>query len=349
MTDAIDLRSDTVTRPTEAMAEAMARATQGDDARDGDPTVRELEALAAHRTGKAAALFLPSGTMGNLIAVLAHAPRGSEILMEAGSHTLVSEVGGLSALAATLPRPLPGHRGAMDYDRLREAIRRPGIGRDRAGTGLVHLETSHNQAGGAVLPLAHLAAVGDLARRHGVPVHIDGARLFNAAVTLGVEASVMAQYADSVCFCVSKGLSAPVGSLLCGREDFIEIARGYRRMLGGGMRQAGALAAAGIVALERMVDRLAEDHATARLLAAGLHAIDPALVDPAAVETNIVRVDVSRSPLAAADWSRALEAKNIRVGAYGEARQLRLVTHRHVDAQAVERVLGAVRDLLARR
>jgi len=237
----------------------------------------------------------------------------------------------------------------MDYDRLREAIRRPGMGRDRAGTGLVHLETSHNQAGGAVLPLAHLTAVGDLARRHGVPVHIDGARLFNASVALGVEASVIAQHADSVCFCVSKGLSAPVGSLLCGREDFIEVARGYRRMLGGGMRQVGALAAAGIVALEQGIDRLAEDHATARQLAVGLAAIDPALVDPAGVETNIVRVDVARSALDAQGWAQALQAQGIRVGAYGEARQLRLVTHRHVDAKAIDRVLGAVRDVFARR
>ena len=347
MTDVIDLRSDTVTRPTRAMLDAMASATQGDDARDGDPTVRDLEALAAFRTGKAAALFLPSGTMANLIAVLVHAPRGSEIVMEAGSHTLVSEVGGLSALAGTLPRPLPGRRGAMDYDRLREVIRRPGIGRDRAGTGLIHLETSHNQAGGAVLPLAHLAAVRDLADRHGVPVHIDGARLFNAAVALGVEAAVIAQHADSVCFCLSKGLSAPAGSMLCGREDFIEIARGYRRMLGGGMRQIGALAAAGIVALEQMVDRLADDHATARQLAEGLARLDPALVDPAAVETNLVRVDVSRSPIDAQAWATALASRGIRAGAYGDARQLRLVTHRHVDPAAIERVLEAVRSLLA--
>ena len=235
----------------------------------------------------------------------------------------------------------------MDYDRLREVIRRPGIGRDRAGTGLVHLETSHNQAGGAVLPLAHLASVRDLADRHGVPVHVDGARLFNAAVALGVEAAVIAQHADSVCFCLSKGLSAPAGSLLCGREDFIEMARGYRRMLGGGMRQVGALAAAGIVALEQMVERLADDHATARQLAEGLAAIDPSLVDPAKVETNIVRMDVSRSPMDAHAWATALASRGIRAGAYGDARQLRLVTHRHVDPVAIERVLDAVRRLLA--
>jgi threonine aldolase len=342
----IDLRSDTVTRPTAEMLAAMAYASLGDDSRDGDPTVERLEALAAERCGKQAGLFLPSGTMANLVAILAHTGRAGEVLMEATSHTLTSELGGIGALAGLFYRPVPGHRGAPDFDALRAAIRRPGISRNRTGTALVQLETTHNQAGGAVLPLSLMAAVRDLTERHNVPVHVDGARLFNAASALRVGVDVIAQHADSVNFCISKGLSAPIGSLLCGSEAFIEVARGYRRMVGGNLRQAGPLAAAGIVAIEQMAGRLSEDHATAKQLAIGLAALDPQLVDPALIETNIVRVDLSRSPLDAATWERTLGARGIRVGAYGAEKQLRLVTHRHVDAAAIERVLEAVRTML---
>ncbi len=345
----IDLRSDTITRPTPEMLAAMAQASHGDDSRDGDPTVQQLEALAAQRCGKAAALFLPSGTMANLVAILAHTARAGEVLIEATSHTLTSELGGLGAVAGQFYRPLPGHRGAIDIDALRAAIRPPGIRRHQVGTALIQVETTHNQAGGAVLPLAHMAAVWDLAQRFNVPVHVDGARLFNAAAALGVDVDVIAQYADSVNFCISKGLSAPIGSLLCGSHAFIEAARGYRRMVGGNLRQAGPLAAAGIVAIERMAARLADDHATAQQLARGLAQINPTLVDPATIETNIVRVDVSRSPLDAEQWERKLAAHGIRVGAYGAERQLRLVTHRHIDAAAIETVLAAVRQMLQSR
>ncbi len=347
MTDAlIDLRSDTVTRPTDPMLAAMAHASQGDDSRDGDPTVQQLEALAAERCGKEAGLFLPSGTMANLVAILAHTGRAGEVLMEATSHTLTSELGGIGAIAGLFYRPLPGHRGAPDFDALRAAIRRPGISRNKVGSALIQLETTHNQAGGAVLPLSLMAAVWDLSQKHNVPVHVDGARLFNAATALGVGVDVIGQYADSVNFCISKGLSAPIGSLLCGSSGFIEIARGYRRMVGGNLRQAGPLAAAGIVAIETMAARLGEDHATAKQLAVGLAKLDPRLVDPAAIETNIVRVDLSGSPLDAEAWEHGLAERGVRVGAYGAEKQLRLVTHRHVDAAAIDRVLQAVREML---
>ena len=197
-----------------------------------------------------------------------------------------------------------------------------------------------------MLPLSLMAAVRSLSLQHNVPVHVDGARLFNAATALGVGVDVIAQHADSMNFCISKGLSAPIGSLLCGTAEFIEQARGYRRMLGGAMRQAGPMAAAGILAIEKMSARLGEDHATARQLAAGLAALDPSLVDPAAIETNIVRIDVSKSPLDAETWERKLGAVGIRVGAYGAQKQLRLVTHRHVDAAGIDRVLDEVRIML---
>src|SRR5687767_6832545 len=254
----IDLRSDTVTRPTEAMLESMREASFGDDSRDGDETVRRLEALAAERMGKEAAAFMPSGTMTNLVAVLTHTARGGEVLLEADSHMLNSELGGITTVAGTFYRPIAGVRGAIDLDRLAENIRV--ATRQNFGTALVCMETSHNKAGGAVLPLAHMQAVREVTRKAGVPVHIDGARVFNAAVALKTDAASIAQHGDSIAFCVSKGLSAPVGSLLCGSGAFVERARAFRRMVGGNMRQAGPLAAAGIVALETMTERLAEDH-----------------------------------------------------------------------------------------
>ena len=338
----IDLRSDTITRPTEAMLESMREASYGDDSRDGDETVMQLEALAAARTGKEAGAFMPSGTMTNLVAVLAHAQRGSEVLLEQGAHILTSELGGVAGLVGAFHRGIPGTRGAMDIDVLREKIRP--MTRNNIGTSLVCMETTHNQAGGAVLPLAHMQAVHALAREHGVPVHTDGARLFNAAAALRVDAREIAQHTDSVCFCVSKGLSAPVGSVLCGSHAYIERARAFRRMVGGNMRQAGPLAAAGIIALETMVDRLKEDHATAKQLAQGLHHIDARLLDPRDVETNLVRMDVSASGRTAAQWSDDLKQKGVRVSA-ASAMTLRFVTHRHIGNADVDAAVSAVASL----
>lgn len=335
----IDLRSDTLTRPTAEMLAAMREASQGDDSRDGDPTVQKLEALAAERTGKQAAAFMPSGTMTNLVALLAHAQRGGEVLLDQGAHILNSELGGITAIAGLMYRGLPAQRGAVSPELLSEQIK-PATARNRMGTALICMETTHNGAGGAVLPLAHMQAVFELAQRHGIPVHLDGARLFNAATALNVAAGQIAQYSDSVGFCVSKGLSAPVGSLLCGSAAFIERARAFRRMVGGNMRQSGVIAAAGIVALETMVERLREDHATARQLALALHKLDTRLVDPAQVESNIVRVDVAASGKTAARWSADLQRNGVSVAPCA-SHALRFVTHRHIGAPEIENAVSA--------
>jgi len=339
----IDLRSDTVTQPTEAMLDAMQSATFGDDSRDGDATVQKLEALGAGCTGKQAAVFVPSGTMSNLVSLLAHADRGGEVLVEGTSHILAAELGGVGNVAAMFYRGLPGRRGAMNADALREHIR-PRINRNQLGTALVWMETTHNAAGGAVLPLAHMAEVQALARDNEVPVHIDGARIFNAAAALGVSAAEVAKYSDSVSFCVSKGLSAPVGSLICGTHEFTERARGFRRMVGGNLRQAGPIAAAAIVALENMVERLPEDHRTAKQLAAGLHAIDASIVDAATVETNLVRVSVRASGRKAADWSAEMKQRGVLVSPCATW-DLRFVTHRHIGDAEVDHALSAFADL----
>jgi threonine aldolase len=338
----IDLRSDTVTRPTEAMLESMREATFGDDSRDGDETVRKLETLAAERTGKEAGAFMPSGTMANLVAMLARGSRGGEVLLEDGSHTLNAELGGIAGVAGLFYRGIPGKRGAMDVDMLRETLRP--LTRHHMGTALVWMENTHNRAGGAVLPLAHMRTVYGLAREKDIPVHLDGARIFNAAQALGTTVAAVAQHSDSVCFCVSKGLSAPVGSILCGAAAFIERARACRRMVGGNMRQAGPLAAAGIVALETMANRLVDDHHTAKRLAEGFHRIDASLCDPRDVETNLVRVDVKKSGKRAAQWSADLKQKGVLV-APADIHVLRFVTHRHIAAPDVDAAVGAFAEL----
>lgn len=338
----IDLRSDTVTRPTEAMLESMREATHGDDSRDGDPTVQKLEQLAAARTGKEAGAFMPSGTMANLVAMLTHGNRGGEVLLEGGSHTLNAELGGIAGVAGLFYRGIPGHRGAMDVDALRETVR-PTM-RNQMGTALIWMENTHNRSGGAVLPLAHMRAVHQLAHEHGIPVHLDGARIFNAAIAMGCTPDEIAAYSDSVCFCVSKGLSAPVGSILCGSAPFIERARAFRRMVGGNMRQAGPLAAAGIVAIESMADRLGEDHRTAKQLAEGFHRVDASVCDPEDVESNLVRVELKKSGKRAAEWSAAFKQLGVLV-APCDTYALRFVTHRHIGDAEVGRAVSAFAEL----
>lgn len=342
MNKIIDLRTDTVTQPTAAMLAAMQQATQGDDSRDGDATVIRLEALAATLTGKEAGLYMPSGTMTNLVAVLAHTSRAGEVLLERGAHMLNTELGGLAAVAGVFYKGLPGTRGAMDETALREAVRP--MTRNNFGTALICMENTHNGAGGTVLPPAHMQMVYGLAQQHGIPVHTDGARLFNAAVALGVPAADVARHTDSVCFCLSKGLSAPVGSVLCGSTTFIERARPFRRMVGGAMRQAGSIAAAGIVGLETMIDRLKEDHATAKRLATGLHAIDASLTDPAGIETNIVRVNVRAGKRSAAQWAEDFKARGIAVSP-ADSGSLRFVTHRHIGNTEVDATINACREI----
>lgn len=344
----IDLRTDTVTHPTEEMRDAMRRAELGDDGRDGDPTVRRLEEMSAAAMGQEAGLMVASGTMSNLVALLTHANRdGGEVLLDAESHISRSELGGVAKLAGLFPRIYPAERGTPDVTALREMIH-PAMTRMQFPTSLVCMETTHNDAGGAVIPLETLAAVRKVASEKGVPVHIDGARVFNAAVALGVPAAEIGKHADSIGFCVSKGLSGPVGSVLCGSRAFIDRARVYRRMVGGTMRQAGVFAAAGIVALEKMVDRLADDHARARRLADGLHAIDPKLVNPNRVATNIIMVEIGGTGRDAASWVAALLDKGINTSVWN-AHSLRLVTHRHVDDAAVYQAIAAFREVYAAR
>jgi threonine aldolase len=340
----IDLRSDTITQPTDAMREAMARAEVGDDVFGEDPTVNALEAMASERTGKAAGLFLPTGTMSNVVAVLAHTARGDEMVVDDQAHVYLMESGSAAVVAGVTARPLPTEWGYITPAQL-ESVLRP-VDVHHAPTRLVCIENTHNRHGGTVAPLEVVDAVSDCAHAHGLRVHMDGARLFNAAVALGVPAARVCASVDSVSFCLSKALSAPVGSVLCGSADFIGRARRFRKMLGGGMRQAGVLAAAGIVALEQMVDRLADDHRVAGVLADHLAALPGLELDRARVQTNMVRVNLPR-PDARAVAAR-LRERGIRVSVPGPSR-LRFVVNRHVSDADVPIVVGAVRAALAER
>ena len=337
----IDLRSDTVTKPTNEMREAMFKAELGDDVYGEDPTVIELEKLGARMTGKAAGLFVASGTMGNQVAVLSHTQRGDEVICEAESHIYYYEVAGMSVLSGVQARTLPSVKGILSAETIEAAIRPVDVHQPRSA--LICLENTHNRAGGTCYPLETLAAIRKLADRSKVPVHIDGARLFNAAVAQGVKVDKIAQYADSVQFCLSKGLCAPVGSLLVGSEDFIAQARRYRKMLGGGMRQAGVLAAAGLVGLQSMVERLAEDHANAKLLANEL-AASGFSIDLSTVQTNIVIFDVSRTGLKAADFVARLKKAGVLAGAFGEYR-VRMVTHHGISAAEIAKVVDVLQHL----
>jgi len=344
-TPMIDLRSDTVTLPTEDMREAMRAAPLGDDSREGDPTVRRLEEAAARITGKEAALFVASGTMSNLVALLAHTGRGGEVLLDGDCHIMRSEMGGIASLAGLFYRPIVSTRGAPNIEDIGERLSEK-LSANKLATALVCVETTHNSAGGAVIPLDYMARLRALTSEKNVPVHIDGARIFNAAVALGVPAAEIAKHGDSIGFCVSKGLSAPFDSVLCGSAGFIEKARAYRRMVGGGLRQAGIMAAAGLVALEAMIDRLADDHRRARRIAEGVHAIDPHLTDPRLVETNIVMVEVGHTGSDAKRWIAALEKAGLRSGGWSRT-SLRLVTHRHIDDAAVEQTIAIFRSVAA--
>ncbi len=337
----IDLRSDTVTQPTDAMREAMARAEVGDDVFGEDPTVNGLEALSAERTGKAAGLFVPTGTMANLLAILAHTARGDEVILDDQSHTYLMETGGMATVAGVMPRPLPTEWGYVTGEQVEGALRVVDV--HHAPARLVCIENTHNRHGGTVAPLNAVDAAAAVAHAHGLRVHMDGARLFNASIALDAPAARVCASADSVSFCLSKGLSAPVGSVLCGPRDFIHRARHFRKMLGGGMRQAGVLAAAGIVALEQMVDRLADDHRVARLLADQLAAVTDFEIDRARVQTNMVRVSLPRDDARAI--AARMQAHGVRVSVPGP-RRLRFVVNRHVSDADVPAVVAAARTAL---
>ncbi len=342
----IDLRSDTVTLPTDEMRKAMYEAELGDDVFGEDPTVNKLEAMSAEMMGKEAALFTPSGTMSNLIAVLAQTHPGEEIIVGSEAHMFWYEVGGASALGGVVLRTVPNEDdGTMNPSAVEQAIRPRNI--HYPVTSLLCLENTHNRCGGEVLTTDYMAEIAGLAHRYGLKVHLDGARIFNAAVYLNVPARLLAKPVDTVCFCISKGLSCPVGSLLCGSKEFIETARKWRKMLGGGMRQAGVIAAAGIVALETMISRLADDHANARRLAEGLARIPGIGIEPEKVKTNIVIFDAP-SPMSGTDFTRKLVEYGVKMNPRG-GQKIRAVTHRMISAgdidEALARIESAVKAL----
>lgn len=341
----IDLRSDTITHPTPEMRKAMFEAEVGDDVYREDPTVNRLEAVAAEMMGKEAALFTTSGTQSNLIGVLTHTNHGDEIILGDEAHIIWYEVGGAAALGGVIMRTVPtDSRGRLNPDDIERAIRGKDIHYPQ--TTLLCLENTHNRCGGTVLTPDYTDGVCKLAHARGLKVHLDGARIFNAAVALGVPASALVRNSDSVALCLSKGLSAPVGSLLCGSEDFIERARKFRKMLGGGMRQAGVIAAAGIVALETMVDRLAEDHANARRLAEGLAGIKGIRLAQDDIPTNIVMFHIS-PPLSPVEFIEALGRAGVKIG-LRDGRPFRAVTHCMVSSSDIDEALTRIEAVCRR-
>ena len=345
--DSIDLRSDTVSWPTPAMRQAMANAAVGDDVYRDDPTLNRLEALAAERMGKEAALFVASGTMGNTAAILTHCMRGEEMIVGADAHTFKYEVGGAAALGGIHPHTVSIQPdGTLDLDDIRGAIRDPS-NVHFPPTRLICLENTSGSRGGLPLTPAYTRAVRRLADEYGLLLHLDGARVWNAATALGCDVRELTAPADSVMFCISKGLCAPVGSLLCGSREFIERARRVRKMLGGGMRQVGILAAAGIIAIEEMTQRLGEDHANARRLAEGLAQIPGITLDLDKVQTNMVFLDLDESVALDAPTLYTILERNHNVKiSIRSARQIRLVTHYWITPERVDQAVEAFRQVI---
>lgn len=341
----IDLRSDTVTQPAPGMREAMAQAAVGDDVYGEDPTINTLQAMAASILGKEAGLFVPSGTMGNLASLLAHCNRGDEIIMGNLSHTFLFEAGGVAALGGIQPHTIPNQPdGTVNPDDILAAIRADDA--HMPHTRLVALENTHNRCGGASLSIEYTQSIGELAKKHDLVLHIDGARIFNAAAALNVTPAELVSPADSITFCLSKGLCAPVGSIICGDAAFIQRAHRIRKQLGGGMRQAGILAAAGIVALEKIAPRMTEDHLRAKELADGLAAIPGVILDPGTPLTNMVYLSLQNDvPNDARQVAKLLKEKDILVGVVGP-RQFRLVTHYWINSAAVTQAVTAFREVL---
>jgi threonine aldolase len=334
----IDLRSDTVTHPTPEMRQAMAEAEVGDDVLGDDLTTQRLEAMGAERTGKEAALFVSSGTMGNLLAILSWCNRGDEVVLGSEAHVLWHESAGSAAIAGALLRTVPNdERGRLNPDDVEAAIRayRSGV----SPTGLVAMENTHNRCSGAALTAADTKTIADVAHKHGLPMHLDGARLFNAAVALGVPVSNLTADIDSVTFCFSKGLSAPIGSMLCGTQEFIDKARKWRKMLGGGMRQVGVIAAAATVALEQMVPRLAEDHVNAKQLTQGLVGIPGISIDPAKIETNIVIFEWQGGNHP--EFMAKLADAGVKASSSGEPKT-RMVTHWGINGEDIQEAIEVI-------
>lgn len=340
----VDMRSDTITHPTEAMRQAMATAEVGDDVLGDDPTVERLEKMAAERMGKEAGLFVASGTMGNLVCQLTHCARGNEVILGSRSHVFLYEQGGGAALGGIFPHTIANQPdGKLALEDIQAAVRADNVHFPRSR--LVILENTHNTCHGAPLERDYVEAVAALAARNNLKLHIDGARIFNAAVALGVPAAELVAPADSVTFCLSKALAAPVGSVVCASKEFILEARRNRKILGGGMRQAGILAAAGIVALTDMVERLADDHANAYQLAAGLEDIEGVNVEPASVATNIVYIQVTREDLDAPTLAAKLDQQGVRLLPLGD-RTMRAVTNYHVTDEGIDHALAVFRRVM---
>jgi len=340
----IDLRSDTVTLPTETMREAISCAELGDDVFGEDPTINRLETIAAERLGTEAALLVVSGTMGNIVSVLTHCARGEEAVLGDSSHIFLNEAGGMSALGGVIPHTIPNRPdGTLALEDIETAIRAENIHFPR--TRLVCLENTHNRCYGAPLTPEYTAAVAALAKRRGLLLHLDGARIFNAAVALGVDVRELTRGCDSVSFCLSKGLAAPVGSVICGSRAFISRARRTRKMLGGGMRQAGIIAAAGIVALTEMTDRLAEDHANAHRLAEGIVGIPGLATDPARVLTNILYVDLVDKRFSDEEFLKRLAGKGVRLSHPAPAR-FRMLTHYGIGETEIDAALKALQAVM---
>lgn len=340
----IDLRSDTVTRPTAEMRQAMAEAAVGDDVFGDDPTVLELESLAATRMGKEAAVFVASGTMANLTAVLTHCQRGEEIIVGDSAHVFLLEAGGGSALGGVHPRTIPNERdGTLQLDRIAAAIRPDDVHHPR--TRLICLENTHNRIGGEPLTVEYTESVGALAKERGLRLHLDGARIFNAAVAQRVDVRRLTAPADSVSFCLSKGLGAPIGSLLCGEAAFIKAARRVRKQLGGGMRQVGVIAAAGIVGLTKMVDRLADDHRRARDLAHALGKLPGLLLEAERPATNMIFFGLSDDcGWDAVSLEATLRQRRVLIHPVGP-RRIRLVTHHDVGDEAITQAAAAFAEI----
>ena len=343
---AIDLRSDTVTRPTPEMRQAMASAEVGDDVYGEDPTVNLLEKRAAEIFAREAALFVPTGTMGNQIALKLHTHHGQEIICEERAHILHFEMAMLGWFSGCVPRAVRTEDGILTWEKIRQNIAARIY--YRAQTGLISLENTHNMWGGAVMPAEVLEEICHEAHSLGLPVHLDGARIFNAAAVLGRPVAEITRPVDSVMFCLSKGLCAPAGSMLVGSREFVERARACRKALGGGMRQAGVLAAAGLIALEQMPARLPEDHANARFLAEELSRVPGIKLDPASVQTNIVIFETTGDAPLAAELSQALARQDVLANSVG-ARSLRLVAHRDVNRAACAAAVDAIKASLSRR
>jgi len=338
----IDLRSDTVTKPSKQMRQVMAKAEVGDDVFGDDPTVNLLQWKVAEMLGKETSLFVPSGTMANLVSILTHTQPGDEVIMEKESHTFNYEVGGAAALAGIQINPLIGNRGILEKEQIEQAIRMPNVHIPQ--TKLICLENTHNRGSGAIYPIKKIRSINELSRASGIKMHLDGARLFNACVATGIDTREYAQYFDSLMFCFSKGLGAPVGSIIAGKKEFIEKAHRYRKMLGGGMRQIGILAAAALYALEHNIDRLAEDHQHAKMLANALSKIKGFQIDPEHVETNIVVFDVSNSGLTVDEVIEKMKEKGVLLISFG-ATLVRAVTSLQVTREDIEKATQIFQEL----